>query len=117
MLCRERRGLIAHHPAGQAATERLPALLDSGADITPVPAAVAERLGLVKFSDVVLARYVGSAVLAESYMVNLTLHEFDMAAVKVVLMKAPYFILGRDLLKQFQITLDVPHLPLEIQLP
>jgi hypothetical protein len=47
--------MVIHHPVGQAAMERLPALLDSGADITAVPAAVAERLGLLKFSDVLLA--------------------------------------------------------------
>ena len=58
--------VVIHHPAEQAATERLPALLDIGADITAVPAVVAERSGLVKFSDVVLAGYVGPTVLAES---------------------------------------------------
>jgi hypothetical protein len=31
-----------------------------------------QRLGLVKFSDVVLAGYAGLTVLAESYVVNLT---------------------------------------------
>jgi hypothetical protein len=47
--------VVIHHLAGQGATERFPALLDNGPDVTAVPTAVAERLGLVKFSDVVLA--------------------------------------------------------------
>lgn len=94
--------------------ERLPTLLDSGADITAVPAAVADRLGLVKFSDVLLAGYAGPAVLADSYVVNLTLHEFGIAAVEVVLTNESYVILGRDILNQFHITLDGPHLRLEI---
>ena len=40
-----------------------------------------------------------------------------MAAVEVVLTDESYVILGCDILNQFQITLDGPHLWLEIQLP
>jgi predicted aspartyl protease len=109
--------VVVHHPVGQPNTERLPALLDSGAGITAVPAAVADRLGLVKFSDVVLAGHAGPTVLAGSYVVNLTLHDFDMAAVEVVLTNESYVILGRDILNQFHITLDGPNLRLEIQRP
>jgi len=84
---------------------------------TAVPADVAHQLALTKFSDVVLTRYMGPTMLAESYVVNLTLHDFDVAAVEVVLTDSPYVILGRDILNQFHITLDGPHLRLEIQLP
>jgi hypothetical protein len=48
--------------------------------------------------------------LAESYLINLTLNEFDMAAVEVVLTNESYVILGRDILNQFHITLDGPNL-------
>ena len=65
--------VVIRHPVGQVATECLPGLPDSGADITAVPAAVADRLGLVKFSDVILAGYAGPAVPAESYVVDITL--------------------------------------------
>jgi predicted aspartyl protease len=109
--------VVIHHPVGQTAMERLPALLDSGADITAVPRAIADRLGLVKFSDVILAGYAGPPVLADSYVVSLTLHDFDMAAVEVVLTDESYVILGRDILNQFHITLDGLHRQLEIQLP
>jgi gag-polyprotein putative aspartyl protease len=109
--------VMIHHPVGHSATERLPALLDSGADITAVPADVANQLALTKFSDVILAGYMGPTMLVESYVVNLTLHDFDVAAVEVVLTDSPYVILGCDVLNQFHITLDGPHLRLEIQLP
>jgi predicted aspartyl protease len=109
--------VAVHHPVGQAATDRLPSLIDSGADITAVPTAVADRLRLVKFSDVVLAGYVGPKVLAESYGVNLTLHDFDLTAVEVVLTDASYVILGSEILNQLHITLDGPQLRLEIQRP
>jgi predicted aspartyl protease len=92
-------------------------LLDSGADITAVPAAVADRLGLVKFSDVILAGYAGPAVPAERYVVDITLHDFDLTAIEVVLTHESYVIVGRDILNQFHITLDGPHLRLEIQRP
>jgi len=92
-------------------------LLDSGADITAVPADVANQLALTKFSDIILAGYICPMMLAESYIVNLTLHDSDVAAVEVVLTDSPYVILGRDVLNQFHITLDGAHLPLEIQLP
>jgi hypothetical protein len=84
--------VMIHHRMRHSATERLPALLDSGADITAVPADVAHQLALTKFSDVILAGYMGPTMLAESYVVNLTLHDFDVAAVEVVLTDSPYVI-------------------------
>jgi predicted aspartyl protease len=92
-------------------------VLDSGADITAVPAAVADRLGLVQFSDVILAGYAGPAVPAESYVVDITLHDFELTAIEVVLTHESYVIAGRDILNQLQITLDGPQLRLAIQRP
>jgi hypothetical protein len=37
----------------------------------------------MKFGDVALAGYEGPTVLAESYVVNLTLHDFDMPALEL----------------------------------
>jgi hypothetical protein len=50
-------------------------------------------------------------------MVNLTLHDFDVAAVKVTLTDESYVILGCDTLNQFHIILDGPHLRLEVEIP
>jgi hypothetical protein len=87
-----------------------PRLPRQGIDIMAVPAAVADQLGLVKFSDVVLAGDAGPTVLAASYVVNLTLDDLDMGAVEVVLTDETYIILGCGILNQFQIILDGPHL-------
>ena len=54
-------------------------------------------------------------VTVSAYWVNLTVHEMSVNGVKVVTAQVPYLILGRDVLNQFHITLDGPHLVLEMK--
>jgi predicted aspartyl protease len=107
--------VTVHTPDDTRASERCPALLDSGAAITVIPAEVAEQLSLLKYSEVALADWMDVTVTASAYWVNLTCHEMPINGVKVVAAQVSYLILGRDVLNQFHITLDGPNLALEIK--
>ena len=108
--------VTVHTPDHTRASERCPALLDSGAAITVIPAEVAEQLALVKYSEVALADWMDVTVTVSAYWVNLTLHEMPVNGVKVVAAQVSYIILGRDVLNQFHMTLDGPNLALEIKI-
>ena len=107
--------VTVHTPDDRRVSERYPALVDSGAAITVIPAEVAEQLALLKYSEVTLADWMDFTVTVSAYWVNLTIHEIPINGVKVVAAQVPYLILGRDVLNQFHITLDGPHLALEMQ--
>jgi len=89
--------------------------VDSGAAITVIPTEIAEQLALLKYSEVALADWMDVTVTASAYWVNLTVHDIPTNGVKVVAAQVPYLILSRDVLNQFHITLDGPHLALEIK--
>ena len=108
--------VTVHTPDGVRASEHYPALLDSGAAITVIPAEVVEQLALLKYSEVALADWMDVTVTASAYWVNLTLHEVPINGVKVVAASVSYAILGRDVLNHFHITLDGPNLALAIQI-
>lgn len=107
--------VTVHTPDDTRASERCPALSDSGAALTVIPAEVADQLSLLKYSEVALADWMDVTVTASAYWVNLTLHEMPINGVKVVAAQVSYIILGRDILNQFHMTLDGPHLALEIK--
>ena len=54
-------------------------------------------------------------VTASAYWVNLAVHAMPINGVKVVAAQIPYIILGRDVLNPCHITLDGPHLVMEMQ--
>ena len=107
--------VTVHTPDNMRASEHCPALLDSGAALTVVPAEVADQLSLLKYSEVTLADWMDITVTASAYWVNLTVHELPIDGVKVVAAQVPYIILGRDVLNQFYLTLDGPNLVMEMK--
>ncbi len=94
----------------------LPAQLDTGADITVVPAEIVERLQLVQLDQVAVGGFGGHVMLAATYLVRLSLHSFDAITIPVLADRDENAILlGRDALNRYRLLLDGPRGILEIQ--
>lgn len=102
-------------PAGDAAAVLLPALVDSGADLTVVPAAVIRQLGLSE-TDYVTVRVAGAAMGSAS--VHAARVELDgVTEVVEVLAVGEEALLGRNLLRAVVVSLDGPREELTLTRP
>jgi hypothetical protein len=59
--------VTVHTPDDTRASERCPALLDSGAALTVIPTEVTDQLSLLKYSEVTLADWMDVTVTASAY--------------------------------------------------
>lgn len=98
-------------------TERLtlPALIDTGADLSTLPPDAIQRLQLVPLDEIPVASYRGDTVLATTYLVRIHVGSWTIEAVEIIAGGEEHAILGRDVLNQFRIILDGPHTVLEIR--
>lgn len=93
-------------PTGDAAAVLLPALVDTGADLTVVPAAVIQQLGLSE-TDHVTVRAAGVAMGSASvYAARVELD--GLTEVVEVLALGEEALLGRNLLRAVVVSLDGP---------
>lgn len=101
---------------GQAARSvRIPALIDSGADMTVIPPRLLTDLRLIRFSEVGIGGFRSAARPLDTFLVTLQIHDWMIEAVEVISGDDSYGILGRDVLNQFLLTLDGPDLALTLQ--
>ena len=98
-------------------TERLtlPALIDTGADLSTLPPDAIQRLQLIPLDEIPVASYRGDTVLATTYLVQIHVGSWTIEAVEIIAGGEEHAILGRDVLNQFHIILDGPHTVLEIR--
>ncbi|GIL14954.1 MAG: hypothetical protein BroJett039_01270 [Chloroflexota bacterium] len=96
-------------------TLTLPAQLDTGADLTLIPLAVADELQLPIESSIIVAGYDGAAVERRVCLVSLEIVDLLLAPVKVIVAPIDLIILGRDVLNHFNITLKGKELTFEMQ--
>lgn len=85
-----------------------PALLDTGSDITAVPAAVKERLHLYPFGRLQLEDANAVTTTVFTYEVRLAWGEEAAREMEVVLTPYSFAILGRDWLRAYYVLLDGP---------
>lgn len=95
----------------------LPALIDTGADLTVIPHSVAIELALKKFSE----RPMGTAIRGQGglrpiYKATLTFLEFTFNDHPMVALdRDRYMLIGRDILNQYRATFDGPNLQFSIE--
>lgn len=103
------------NPVSGAEMQNVAALLDSAADQTVVPDALALNLGLNPLGIVPIAGVCGNVQSWPSYAAQLRIHNLPMHNLEVVgHPKQIHVLLGRDILNAYRIVLDGPQLALEI---
>ena len=103
-------------PGWGTAVSQVPALLDTAADITVIPARVAEELELVPLDEIPVGGFDGRVTVVERFLIQLALRQFDPLVIRVVASRdEPYVLLGRDVLNRYRILLDGPQLRLELE--
>jgi hypothetical protein len=102
-------------PGGERELVDVPALLDTAADRSVVPAKWAEELGLVPMRLLPVGGLGGHVAQIPTFLVQLTLREGPIIDLEILGVDAePHLLLGRDALNYFRILLDGPRLALEI---
>ncbi|MCA9926514.1 MAG: retroviral-like aspartic protease [Anaerolineales bacterium] len=84
----------------------LSALIDTGADITSVPAELADTLKLYPFGRLQLEDANAVTTLVFTYEVRLSFPNQPAKAIEAVLTPYPFVILGRDWLQDYYLFLD-----------
>lgn len=103
-------------PDGPDTPVRVPAQVDSAADRTVIPLAVADGLGLLKVRELMVGGFGGSIVSLPTFLAALRVHDFEPLTVEVLADRDERFVLlGRDVLNRYRFLLDGPALALEVE--
>jgi predicted aspartyl protease len=95
--------------------EAVPAQLDTAADRTVIPGSLISELGLVPIDELPIIGFGGQLLHVRTYLIELTIRDLVPVQVEAVgHSDEPYVLLGRDVLNQHLITLDGPHLAVEV---
>lgn len=86
------------------------ALLDTGSDVTAIPASLVQRLQLIPFSRLRLEDVSGETRTVLTYAVHLTIGELTLPRLEVIQTGLDQAILGRDVLNHFYVLLSGPEL-------
>lgn len=86
------------------------ALLDTGSDVTAIPAWLVQRLQLIPFSRLQLEDVSGETRTVLTYAAQLTIGELTLSRLEVIQTGLDQVILGRDVLNQLYLLLSGPEL-------
>lgn len=86
------------------------ALLDTGSDVTAIPALHVQRLQLIPFSRLQLEDVSGETRTVQTYAVHLTIGELTLPRLEVIQTGLDQVILGRDVLNHLYVLLSGPEL-------
>lgn len=86
------------------------ALLDTGSDVTAIPASLVQRLQLIPFSRLQLEDVSGETRTVLTYAVHLTIAELTLPRLEVIQTGLDQVILGRDVLNHLYVLLRGPEL-------
>jgi predicted aspartyl protease len=82
------------------------AQLDTGADMTTIPQSVIDSLELMPARDIIAISYDNSVSIRLTYYVNVRIGEFKFYPLEILSSPGKDFLVGRDILNQWIITLD-----------
>lgn len=90
------------------------ALLDTGSDVTAIPAALVQRLQLIPFSRLQLEDVSGETRTVLTYALHLTIGELTLPRLEVIQTGLDQVIVGRDVLNHLYVLLSGPELALSL---
>ena len=101
--------LLITGPAKEGAHKVVPAIIDSGSEVSLVPEAVIAELGRGLDYGIVTVRDVaGAQRLLRSYYLNVGLNGLKFPDIELLAVPQPYAVVGRDILNLFRVSLDGP---------
>jgi predicted aspartyl protease len=90
--------------------------LDTGADLSAIPQAVADELELLPASTIIAEAYDGSQTSVETYTVTFEFANARFRQVEVILVPDAHALPGRDILNYFYAHLNGPGLTFNLRL-
>lgn len=110
--------IVIRHPEDAAKTLRLRAKIDTGADISAIPAIVTAQLALPITSKLLVEGYDGIPTSVATYAAIITVETIRFKVQEVITISEPHALLGRDVLNHFYLQLNGPALNLKLsQIP
>jgi predicted aspartyl protease len=107
--------VTVRHPSQAGLEEPVRLLIDTGADLTVIPAVTASRLGLHPRGLVPVSGYGGVQAYLREYRADLVVPGYPPVPVLLLAgLQGLPTILGRDVLNLFRVILDGPNQTLEI---
>lgn len=95
-------------------TMKLKGKIDTGADITVIPAKIVRDLNLLPVRIIKTRGYNGKISLKPMYLVNISIKEFKFDLVEVIAARREDILIGRNILNQLTIKLNGKQLNFEI---
>lgn len=102
------------HPGDDTKTFQIDAKIDTGADISALPASILGELGLPMVSKLMIEGYDGALATVSTYAALLEVGTVRFRVQEIIAIPESYALLGRDVLNHFYLYLRGPDLTLEV---
>jgi predicted aspartyl protease len=86
----------------------VPALIDTGSDVTAVPANLVRKLRLYRLRRIRIEDIEAREIAGYTYGIRLTVGDYPTREMEVILTKLPLAVLGRDWLQEYYLLLNGP---------
>ena len=106
--------LTIRHPDDSGQMAGLKAKIDTGADVSAIPATLVTQLGLPMVSKLMIEGYDGVPTSVATYSVKFEIDESLFKSQEIIAIPEIYALLGRDILNYFYLKLNGPELTFEI---
>ncbi len=106
--------ILICHPRLPEKSQRIVAKLDTGADLSAIPKAVADELELLAARTILTEGYDGSQTSVKTYFIILKVAQARFRRLEVILIPEDYALLGRDVLNHFYAHLNGPDLTFDL---
>jgi predicted aspartyl protease len=106
--------VVVYHPEDTTHAVRIQAKIDTGADISAIPATLVAQLGLPIASKMVVEDYNGVSTTVSTYSVLIEVTQSRFRSREIISIPEAYVLLGRDVLNHFYIHLNGPELTFDL---
>jgi predicted aspartyl protease len=108
--------IIVRHPYRPEQSRISPAKLDTGADLSAIPQAVADELALLPVQTITAESFDGTRTTLDTYAVTIEIAQVRFRYIEVILIPEDHVLLGRDILNHFYAHLNGPALTFDLRL-